>query len=223
MTVPPEKTILATSSAISSNSRLFASTMRPKRSGGIATEPRSDPQPRAGTDCNARERVVRNDHRNAGHLREQLVEAAQKRSSSGKNDAAIDDIRGEFRRRLLEYGFDRLDDRTDRFRERFTDLLARNLHGLREAVDQVAAANFHRQFLFELVGRTDLDFDLLGGPLADHEIVDAPDVSNDRFVHLIAGNAKRLRDDDPAQRDHGDVGRSAANVDDHASRRAVDR
>ena len=46
------------------------------------------------------------------------------------------------------------------------------------------------------VGGADLELDLLGGLLADQELVLALDVVDDRLVHLVAADAQRLRDDD---------------------------
>ena len=75
---------------------------------------------------------------------------------------------------------------------------------------------------FSSVRRADLELDLLGGLLADQELVLALDVVDDRLVHLVAADAQRLRDDDPAERDHGDLGRAAADVDDHVPGRLGD-
>ena len=48
-------------------------------------------------------------------------------------------------------------------------------------------------------------------------------VVDDRVVHLVAADADRLRDDDPAERDHGDLAGAAADVDDHRAGRLADR
>ena len=70
--------------------------------------------------------------------------------------------------------------------------------------------------------RADLELDLLGRLLADQELVVALDVVDDRLVHLVAADAEGLRDDDPAERDDGDLGRAAADVDDHVPGRLGD-
>jgi len=46
---------------------------------------------------------------------------------------------------------------------------------------------------------------------------------HDRVVHLVATDADRLRDDDPAERDHRDLAGPAADVDDHRAGRLADR
>ena len=69
----------------------------------------------------------------------------------------------------------------------------------------------------------DLELDLLGGLLADQQLVLALDVVDDRLVHLVAADAEALGDDDPAERDHGDLGGAAADVDDHVPGRLGDR
>ena len=93
----------------------------------------------------------------------------------------------------------------------------------RDAGDQVAALDLHRLLGLEREGRADLDLDLLGGALADQQVVLALDVLDDRLVHLVAGDADRLGVDDAGERDHRDLGRAAADVDDHVAGRLLDR
>ena len=76
---------------------------------------------------------------------------------------------------------------------------------------------------FSAVRGADLELDLLGRLLADQQLVLALDVVDDRLVHLVAADAQRLRDDDAAERDDGDLGRAAADVDDHVPGRLGDR
>ena len=45
---------------------------------------------------------------------------------------------------------------------------------------------------------------------------------DDGLVHIVAAYAHGLREDDAAERDHGDLGGSAADVDDHAALGLVD-
>ena len=68
----------------------------------------------------------------------------------------------------------------------------------------------------------DLELDLLGGLLADQQLVLLLDVGDDRLVHLVAADAEALGDDDAAERDDGDLGRAAADVDDHVPGRLGD-
>ena len=69
----------------------------------------------------------------------------------------------------------------------------------------------------------DLDLDLLGGALADEEVVRLARVRDDRLVELVAGDPHRLAVDDAGEGDDRDVGRAAADVDDHVARRFGDR
>ena len=48
-------------------------------------------------------------------------------------------------------------------------------------------------------------------------------VVDDRLVELVAADPDRLRDDDPAERDHRHLGGAAADVDDHRAGRLGDR
>jgi hypothetical protein len=61
-----------------------------------------------------------------------------------------------------------------------------------------------------------------GGLLADEQLVLGLDVADDRLVHLVAADAQRLRDDDPAEADHSDLGGAAADVHDHVPGRLGD-
>ena len=93
---------------------------------------------------------------------------------------------------------------------------------LRQAGQHVAAADLGLHLLGQRVRGADLELDLLGRLLADEELVVLLDVVDDRLVHLVAADAQRLRDDDPAERDDGDLGRAAADVDDHVPGRLGD-
>ena len=176
----------------------------------------------ARADRDARERALGEVH---GHLRlvaEPLVEPLQQRAAAGEHDAAIHDVRGELGRRLVERRLDRVDDLRDRLVERAADLLGADDHRLREAGQHVAAADLGLDLLGHRVRGADLELDLLGRLLADEQLVVLLDVVDDRLVHLVAADAERLRDDDPAERDDGDLGRAAADVDDHVPGRLGD-
>ncbi len=47
----------------------------------------------------------------------------------------------------------------------------------------------------------------------------AADVGNDRLIHLVAANADGTRIDDAAQREHGDLGRAATDINHHRTGR----
>ena len=59
--------------------------------------------------------------------------------------------------------------------------------------------------------------------LADQQIIFPLQIIHDGFVHLIAGHPHRTRINDTAQRDHRDVGRTAADIDDHVAAGLGDR
>ena len=160
-----------------------------------------------------------------GHLRlvaQPLVEAVQERTAAGEHDAAIHDVGRELGRGLVERRLDRLDDLRDGLVERAADLLGGEDHRLRQAGEHVAAAHLGLELLLHVPGGADLELDLLGGLLADEELVVPLDVIDDRLVHLVAADAQRLRDDDAAEADHGDLGGAAADVDDHVPGRLGD-
>ena len=94
---------------------------------------------------------------------------------------------------------------------------------IRIAGDEIAALDLDGQRLVERVGGADLLLDHLGGALADEEVVLALDVLDDRFVHLVARDADRLREHDARERDHRDFGGAAADIDDHVAGRFGNR
>ena len=125
----------------------------------------------------------------AGFLGQHLVEAAQQGAAASEDDAALDEIGGEFRRATLERDADRLDDDLHRLGHGFADFLRGDGQCLGQSGDEIAAFDFHCRFLFDGVSGTDLDLDVLGGALADHEIVRAAHVVDDALVELIACDA----------------------------------
>ena len=177
----------------------------------------------ARADRDARQRRLGEVRRHVRLVAQALVEPVQQRAAAGEHDAAVHDVGGELGRRLVERRLDRVDDLRHRLLERVPHLLAREDHRLRQAGEHVAAAHLGLHLFLHRVRRADLELDLLGGLLADQQLVLALDVVDDRLVHLVAADAQRLRDDDPAERDHGDLGRAAADVDDHVPGRLGDR
>ena len=92
---------------------------------------------------------------------------------------------------------------------------------LRQAGDEVAAADLGVQLLLERPGRAEGDLDLFGGALAEGEAVLLLDELDDRLVELVAADADRLAGDDAAERDDRDLGGAAADVDDHVAGRLL--
>jgi hypothetical protein len=138
-------------------------------------------------------------------------------------DPAVHDVGCEFGRSAVERHLHRTDDLIERLRERRADLLARQDDRLRQAGDDVATADLGLELLRQRVGGADLELQLLSRLLPDQHLVLALRVVDDRLVELIAGDADRLRHDDPTERDHSDLGRAAADVDDHRTGRLADR
>src|SRR5204862_5105045 len=92
----------------------------------------------------------------------------------------------------------------------------------RQARDEIPAADLHLQLTLEGQRRADLDLDLFGRALADHQVVLLADVGGDRLVELVAANAERGRHHDATERNHGDLARAAADIDDHVAGRPAD-
>src|SRR5439155_5657836 len=64
---------------------------------------------------------------------------------------------------------------------------------------------------------------LLGRLLTDQKLVLVLAISDDPVVLLVAAHADRFRDNDPPERDHGDLTRPAADVQNHAAGRLPNR
>ena len=156
-------------------------------------------------------------------MREQLVEVHEKCAAARHHNAVIHDVRREFRRCLLQCVLHCIDDLIDRLVECLADLLGMDRQRLRQAAHEVASADVHRTVRIGRHNRrADGDLDLLRRALTDHEVIHALDVLNDGGVHLIAADADGAARDDAAERDHGNLRRAAADIDDHAPRRFFD-
>src|SRR5690606_14014125 len=129
----------------------------------------------------------------------------------------VDNIGGQFRRGVFQCNLDGFDDRSDRFGQGFGDLTLRDHDFFRNAVHQVAAFDFHAFAfaVFRRAGRADFLLDVLGAGFTDQQVMHAADIGNNGVVHLVAADAHGTRIDDAAQRNHGDFGRAAADIDDH--------
>src|SRR5207248_1378994 len=67
------------------------------------------------------------------------------------------------------------------------------------------------------IGGANLDLDLLGGALANEQVVLALEVIHDGLIHLVAGHAHGTRVNDAAERDDSDVGSAAADIHHHVA------
>src|SRR5439155_8562897 len=81
---------------------------------------------------------------------------------------------------------------------------------------------FGLELVFDRIGGTDRELDLLRRPLADRDAVLPAYVRLDRGVDVERSDPERLERDNASERDHGDLGRAAADVDDHVAHRLVD-
>ena len=112
---------------------------------------------------------------------------------------------------------DGVDDGLEGLLEGHPHLLAREDHRLGQPGHEVAPADLGLHLLGEREGGADLELHLLGRLLADHQLVLALDVVDDRLVELVAADADRLRHDDAAERDHRHLAGAAADVHHHVA------
>src|SRR5664279_1821436 len=169
------------------------------------------------------ERVLGDVAGDARDLREETVDVAEERAAAGHHHPLVDDVGAQLRRRLLQDAADRLDQLLEWELDRLHDLGAGDRDRARQAGDQVASPDLHLELALERQGRPDRDLDLLGGPVADHQVVLLADVRRDRLVEAVAADPEAVADDDPAERDHRDLAGPAADVDDHVPGRSADR
>src|SRR5450756_2138735 len=94
-------------------------------------------------------------HRHLRLLAQALRQTLEQRPAAGQHDAAVHDVAGELRRRLVESRLYSVDDRLHGLFDGAADLLRREDDGLGEAGDQVAAADLGL-FLLRSVSYTHL-------------------------------------------------------------------
>src|SRR5690606_28803673 len=140
----------------------------------------------------AGQRVLGDDHRQTGFLGEKLVQIAQQGAATGQHQTALGDVRGEFRRGLLQRALDRLDDGRQGFLQRFEHFVGVEGEAARYALGQVATT--HVDFADFATGEGGADFllDAFGGGFTDQRAVVAAHVGDDGLVEAVATNAYRL-------------------------------
>src|SRR2546428_3519335 len=169
------------------------------------------------------ERVLGHVAGHPGDLGEELVHVAQERAAPGKHHALVDNVGRELGRGLFEYGLHRADAQLEHGVHRLGDLVRADRDRAWETGDEVATADLHRELGIHGQSRADLDLDVFGGALADHEVVPLAHEVRDRFVQLVARGAHAARHHDPAERDDGDLRGAPADVDDEVAGRSGDR
>ena len=156
-------------------------------------------------------------HRKSGRVLQHGAELAQQRSAAGHGDALVDDVGGDFRLGVLERRADYFDDAVDGLDQGLGDLRLGEGDFARHALADVAPADVGDEALAvrRRARGADLELDALGGGFADQEVEVAPDVSADRLVHAVAADAGGAAISESLERDHADLGRAAADIDDH--------
>ena len=127
------------------------------------------------------------------------------------------DVRHQFRRRPLEYGANGPQDGLQRLLQRLAHLAGGDGDGAGQARDLVAAPHLVGQLLLQRQGRAQGDLDLLGGAVADDQVVATLDVVGDGLVQAVARHPHRLADDDAVEGDDCRLGAPAAYVHHHVT------
>jgi hypothetical protein len=106
--------------------------------------------------------------------------------------------------------------------ESFEDFVAVDGEGARNALGEVAAADFDFPDLASRKGGANLDLDALGGRLADEDAVVAAHVLEDGLVEAVAADPHGSRVDNAVQRQDGDLAGAAPDVENHAAAGFID-
>src|SRR6266508_6459192 len=166
---------------------------------------------------------MRNRYREPRLRRQSPVYAAEKSAPTRQRDSPVADVGGELRRCRLERALHRLDDQANRLRERRPDLLGTERGPPEQTSKAVTARDIGLGLGLELPRRATLNLGRFSSFGADQEMVPRAHLADDRLIQLIAADLDRFPDDDPAERENGDLGRAAADVHDHASLRLRNR
>ena len=174
-----------------------------------------------GAECDAAERLIRDENRQTRRLAQHVVEVAKQRAPARQHDTLVHDVRRKLRRRVLQPCLDRVDDGAHRLRQALGYLPPGKDDLLGHAVHQVVPLDVHALALAVLGrrGRTHLFLDPLRAPLARQQVMSAAHVGDNALVHLVAAHAYGARIDDATQREHRDIGGAPADVDHHRAGR----
>ena len=138
-------------------------------------------------------------------------------------DALGQQVLRQLGRRAGQRVLHRAEDLLDRLVDRLAHLLGREHDRLGHAAHEVAAAHLGLVLVVGREHRADRELHLFRGALADREAVLAAHVALDGGVDVERAHPDRFERDHPAERDHRDLARATADVDDHVAERLVDR
>ena len=169
-------------------------------------------------------RVIRHDETHADTARQLLVQPVEQRAATGEVNAALVNVGGDVGWQILQRALDEFGQRLDRLGKRFGDVLRPQNCALRSPMPRVAAANvdlgIHRARLRDGAARFDLD--ALGIAFADQQLMGLADIAHDRLVHGVTGDAQRAGLHHVTERQHRNITRAAADIDDHGATLAID-
>src|SRR5579862_2892427 len=171
----------------------------------------------AGAENHAAKRVIRNGNRQTSLFPNPLIQVLQQCATTCEHNATIADIGRQLRRRAFQRHANRIHDGGDALTESLANLAVIHRNSFWNAFYEVAALYLHGERLFQRICGTDFHLDLLGGALANQQVIFPLQIVHDGFVHLVAGHPHGTRINDAAERNDCDISGSTANVDDHVA------
>ena len=166
--------------------------------------------------------VVHDEGTDAGAAFDQLVDAVDEAAAAGHDDAVLVQIAHQLRRRTLQDETDGVEDMVHGLHKGFDQFRGADSDGFGQAVGKVPALDFLKADVGPLDYAADVSFEFFGGAQADQKIIFAADKLDNRLVKAGARDLDGLAFHHAAARDDGNLGRAAADVDDHVPVRLGD-
>src|SRR3989344_505879 len=151
----------------------------------------------------------------------ELGEIAQEAGAARHDDAVVDNVGGQLRRRFLQDVLHRVDDGAKFAAYRAHYLVGADLKGARQSGKVIATFDLHHELFFDRHCRADLYLHVFRRFFTDAEVVGFLDVISNGVVQGITRAFDRSRGNDAAKRNDRDVCGATADIDDHVPARLV--
>ena len=157
--------------------------------------------------------------RNVGFFIQPAVEPFEQRTATREVNAFLGDVGIQFGRNHLQYLHNRGIDLHERLFKGIGHFAVRDRQHRRQRSEDIRPGHFEifRLFVQFRQRRTYGDLDIFGRPFADTHVMLLANVGLDIFGKNVAGHVDAFAADDTAQRNTGDLGRTASDIDHHVA------